>query len=480
MTIFWSPTGRAFEFGKQVPFTDPRIANDPRTIAWVTGQTRQGTDDEFGHMDDDLPLDDPTENMDVDGEDLPDLGALIPGNTGGRGRPRDEGGSTDGRNVRPRTGDMTDVGGGGRDGDVEMAARIGGSAGPNSVSKETPISNYPSLTYGLQETHTTILPWVGWFAAAGLDKDAPLQLRLRMNTPWDMVDATMGALGVTDGARLTTKSFYNRGVDQDGRIPSSGGVRFPVEFTDNSTIVNERPQWREFWAKLYDYYTVLGCEYEIHMFNPISVKKVQLMIVPEKTISTVVYPAQIVPVDTGFFNSDVVVATQFDTYSDTATSTGNVMPTTALYEEVRAFKDIKWTHVGGGQRAVIKGTYKPGQAKRNIVNDGDVKTWTATGATLPNLKEILTLNLFCDPFFNARQPDAYGTTASIEPSATGTALKGALHFEVKLKYIVQFKDLKLMARYPHSATTNQDIVLNINENIGDPGNPMMSWNTASG
>ena len=286
---------------KRVPWTDPRIRDDPRAIAALAKE--RAAQDEFGDMEDDLPIDDPTEGMDIDGE-LPNLGALIPHNPGqgGRGRERDEGGATDGRNVRPRTGDMTDVGGGGPgDGDVEMAARIGGSAGPNSVSKETPISNYPSLTYGLQETHTTILPWVGWFAAAGLDKEAPLQLRLRMNTPWDMVDATMGAIGATDGARLTTKSFYNRGVDQEGRIPSSGGVRFPVEFTDNTTIVNERPQWREFWAKLYDYYTVLGCEYEIHMFNPISVKKVQLMTVPDKTISAVVYPAQIVPIDTGFF-----------------------------------------------------------------------------------------------------------------------------------------------------------------------------------
>ena len=42
------------------------------------------------------------------------------------------------------------------------AARTSGTSGNNNVSKETPISTYPSLTYGLQETHTTILPWTGW------------------------------------------------------------------------------------------------------------------------------------------------------------------------------------------------------------------------------------------------------------------------------------------------------------------------------
>ena len=48
------------------------------------------------------------------------------------------------------------------DGNVNMMAARSGAAsgGPGGgVSKETPISNYPSLSYGIQETHTTILPW---------------------------------------------------------------------------------------------------------------------------------------------------------------------------------------------------------------------------------------------------------------------------------------------------------------------------------
>lgn len=476
MTIFWSPSGHAFEFGKKVPFTDPRIVNDPRAIAGRKHEAGEAQDD-FGMMEDDGPT-----------PDTPDLGDLIPGNdTGGARvgdvRPREPGpGDNQGRNVVPRAGNMADVTGGARDGDVEMgeaaALRAGGGGPGGGVSKETPISSYPGLTYGLQETHTTVLPWVGWLTAGGLDKETPLQLKIRMNTPWDFLDMTTASYGATDGAKILTKGFYSRGLDKDGRITTASLSRYPVEFGDGAATANERPQWREFWTKLYDYYTVLGCEYEVILFNPLEVKQIRPMIIPTKTIATVVYPSVIVPVDCGWYNTDVVVATQFDTYSDTATSTGNVMPLT-YYEEVRAFKNIKWTPVKGGQKAIIKGTYKPGQAARNIVNDGDVKTWTACGATLPNLKEILTLNFFADPFFNARQIDRYETAASIEPNAGGASMTGTVNMEIKLKWIVQFKDLKQQARYPNTITSDQDITLILDENKSSSGSALMSWTTAS-
>ena len=112
------------------------------------------------------------------------------------------------------------------DGDPEPpteSALVARGSGPgNTVSKETPISPYPSLSYGLQETHTTILPWVGWLTAAGIDKGVPLQLPIRMNSPYDMLPVTTTTIGATDGARLTTKGFYIRNLDQDGRVGVAG------------------------------------------------------------------------------------------------------------------------------------------------------------------------------------------------------------------------------------------------------------------
>lgn len=220
MTIFWSPTGRAFEHGKPISPTDPRIASDPRSKAWAehlaaAAGKRPGvpvtrdTEDEFGDMTDD----DPTAGMEIDDfDELPDtpLGDLIPDSTR-RGTKR----------TREEAGLPIDM-----DGDPEApteSAMVARGSGPgNTVSKETPVSPYPSLSYGLQETHTTILPWVGWLTAGGCDKNTPNQLKIRMNSPWDMIDVTTTTIGSTDGGRLTTKGIYNSPLDTDSRISTSG------------------------------------------------------------------------------------------------------------------------------------------------------------------------------------------------------------------------------------------------------------------
>lgn len=363
-------------------------------------------------------------------------------------------------------------------GDGVMVAARAGPSGGMAPSKETPITIPPNLNYGLPETHTCILPWTGWVTAAGLDKITPLQLKIRMNSPYDMLDMTTAA-DVADGAYFGSKAFYQRPIDPEGRqsIRAQAG-NYPVQAGNNTTTAHERPMWREYFAKLYDYYTVLGCEYEIILYNPVQLKNIRLNTIPGKTISSVAYPAEYMYTDAGWFNTDVIVATQFDTYSATATTTGNVMPL-ANYEEVRGYKNIRWTPVPGGKKAIIRGTYKPGDAKRNIVNDGDVKTWTPTGSKPPTLTEMLTLNFWADPFHNARKPDTYGNAGDVAPSATGAAVTGGVNMEINLKYIVQFKDLKLHARYPNTVTADQEIIQTLNNTISAPGSALQSWTTAS-
>ena len=71
-----------------------------------------------------------------------------------------------------------------------MAARSAGTAAStgtnNTMSKETPISIPPTLTYGLQNTHTTILPWTGWVSTSYLSKDIGQKLSIRLNSIYDM------------------------------------------------------------------------------------------------------------------------------------------------------------------------------------------------------------------------------------------------------------------------------------------------------
>lgn len=328
----------------------------------------------------------------------------------------------------PDSGDM-DVAMGGEE-TVAPAARASASTrasgSGNPQTKETQISNYPSLTYGLQETHTCILPWTGWLTAAKPDTSTPVQLRVRLNAPIDMIDATITADVGAGGA--FAKGLYGRPSQETG---VGASVDYPEIFGTGATTV-ERPAWRDYWMALYEYYTVLGCEYKITMINPVNI-----------------------------VGSAVIIGTQFDSYSDTAGASGNVMPLTNLSEAL-AFKNMEWDILTGyrpelpNQNAtVISGKYTPGQIRRNVQNDGDVKTWIATASlALPALKDFLTVNFWRAPM---------ATTAT-----------NNINIQVELKYIVQFKDLKTQARYPNRFTgTTLTQILSTDPNHA--GSALQKW-----
>lgn len=315
------------------------------------------------------------------------------------------------------------------DGDIQMAARSsGGDGGGNQTSKETPITD-AKPSYGLQETHTTILPYTGWCSIGLLDHDTPLQLGFRMNSIWDMMVTSLTTLA--DGGTIAAKAAHIRPVGPGG--VNTSGVTFPTT-PSAGTQTGERPQWRDYWAQLYQWYTVIGCEYKITVMNTSNTR-----------------------------GANIICGTQYDTYTDTSTSSGNVMPLTTLTETL-AFKNIKWKIITsdtteedtGSNVSVFSGVYRPGDAKRNIINDGDVKTWTwvdssgaPTGAAtqIPNLKEILTLNFY-------KAPLNYATAANT-----------CANVQIDLKYLVQFKDLKPQARYPASVHADGlDITQNIANN----------------
>nr|QTE03910.1 MAG: capsid protein [Phoenicopteridae parvo-like hybrid virus] len=297
-----------------------------------------------------------------------------------------------------------------------MVSFAAGGGGPNAQSKETPVSIPPSITYGLQETHTTILPWTGWLAAVNIDYGTPVQLPIRMNAISDMIPVTTIA-SPASGAAFGAKGISGRKVDTAGNAST---LQFPATFTGGSTDPTERPAWRNYWFDIYDYYTVLKCHYEIIFENPLAATSVG--------------------------NLGLLVGTQFDSYSDTASSVGNVMPLATLADSLY-FKNMRWEKTDSqyineqqrtdGNRSVISGTWMPGMTKRNIVNDGDVKTWTKTDGTIPNLKEIFTVNFWRHPFAIA---------------TGGTTSQGFANIQINLKYVVQFKDLKLQARYPNTTS----------------------------
>lgn len=319
--------------------------------------------------------------------------------------------------------------------DVEMADASARSAGgqSNQLSKETPISIYPSLSYGLQETHTTILPWTGWCSAQCANTGGPAEVRIRMNTPYDFWQTA-----VTQWATNplnTSNTIYNRQIHGDDTIQAA--FTFP-ENMNNGTAV-ERPYWRDYWGQLYEYYTVLGCEYKITMVNPITVA-----------------------------GGSAIVGKTFDSYSDTQGVTGNVTPSTNLSEAMSLkgmqFKVIREAAGGpsGHNVETIYGRYKPGDARRNIANDVDVQTWhkcsfngvAPISAGVPKLNELLVLQ-----FWRAPMAHAFG----------------AVNMQIELKWIVQYKDLRGQARYPVTTGGGATISQIISTTRTDAGNPIAIW-----
>lgn len=323
--------------------------------------------------------------------------------------------------------------------DVEMtAARAASGGGPNPVSKETPISPYPTLTYGLQETHTTILPFTFWFSSACHTVDAPAVMKIRLNSIYDFVTSPVDGTLASGGVPVSGTN-YGRPIAPDGK---GAWNTFPETINDGTFV--ETPYWRNYWAQIYEYYTVLGCEYKI--------------------------TTNCVNTSSGYA---AIVGHTIDSWSDTATETGNITPTTKL-SEAMSLKGMKFDVLRGArpetqgqQMTVIQGRYRPGQARRNIVNDGDVKTWTKCsfdGATpenfVPTLKETLNLYFWRAPLANIVSNNAEVT---------------ACNTQVELKWIVQFKDLRNLARYPVTTPVSTFIHQHLTNNRLDIGNPIARW-----
>lgn len=319
----------------------------------------------------------------------------------------------------------------------EVNARSSAGGGQNPQSKETPISRYPTLSYGLQETHTTILPFTFWFSSACHTAGAPAVMKIRLNSIYDFITSTVnGTLGIGDTP--VTATNYSRPIAPDGKGANN---TFPESINDGTAV--ETPYWRNYWAQLYEYYTVLGCEYKI--------------------------TTGCVNTSSGFA---AILGHTIDSWSDTATESGNITPTTNL-SEAMSLKGMQFDVLRGAraenegqQMTVIQRRYIPGQAKRNIVNDGDVKTWTKTAFNgtspenyVPTLKETLNLYFWRAPLANI-------VSSNTEVTACNT--------QVELKWIVQFKDLRNLPRYPVT-TGGTSVITNITNNRTDAGNPIARW-----
>lgn len=291
------------------------------------------------------------------------------------------------------------------------------ASGGTLAAKETPVV-WHSPTYGFPETHTTIIPTTFYLSAnlLGVEKSDKNKVELRLNSPYTPL-ITTPVTQPTASPRIVGIS-----VDPAPDATTNGAslFAFPTTYT-----TNHKCQWLKYWEKIYQSYTVLETQYEI-------------------TVRSAVTNTQ----------CGVSILWEEDQYGNS--STGNTMPDASL-DDMANWRGVKRRVISslekydpspnGPSYTTIKGVWKPGMKQTNVKNDGDNKTWSAVGAVpSPTYVESLHLRFF-EHMFN-----------------TSAAITGA-NMQIKLKYIVQFKDLNTTFRYPLSVPVIEKTTLTVPDDL---------------
>lgn len=272
----------------------------------------------------------------------------------------------------------------------------------SSVSKETPISIPPTITYGLQETHTTIIPTIFWLTAANLTNDTSPTLNITLNSLYNILSDT--TIATTTSPNIVT-SIHQRKA-QNMMNMNDGSDSYPAQLSDQ----NPDFWYRSYYGKMYMYYTVLNCNYEITLYNA--------------------------------SNSDALATYTIRTLGN---ANNTVIPNNMRFVDIYGMKNINYRNLPGlnnetqsNRCDIIRGNYKPGTAKKDVSNDGDTKLWTLTGQGT-TYKEQLQLQFWRNPLF-PRSTTTNGTNTNVEVQN--------VNIQVQLKYTVQYKQLKQSFSYP--------------------------------
>lgn len=299
------------------------------------------------------------------------------------------------------------------DGDTDMpeasqAASVSKTAsnGSQKQSHETRIITQQPH-YGLPDVTTVVLPFTFYFSMVSPASNAsnnPTSFKFRLTS---LVDIVQTATPTPAEAATLTPGCFNRLAGNGTTWPMPERI-FPSILTNGGTT--EGPQWRTWWARMYQAYTVLKTDYEIMIHNPRNV-----------------------------VNGDLIMAYGPEVVG---TAEGKVYPNAPLCQAEHwpdiDFKLIKSSIYDDRDRyTLISGTYYPGKEKSHVRNDEDVSTWTkytdpAAMAT-PNLVESMRLLLYKGPF-NSQEDNM------------------AVNIRVSLRITAQFRDLIPVLRHTAGQT----------------------------
>lgn len=302
---------------------------------------------------------------------------------------------------------------------VESFAARSGVSSTEDGGRETAITP-ADPTYGEPNTLTKKINWVGCVTCTLPTNVEPPEMRILMTKPFNFLSFEPVLAAPVGGAAIT-KGFFNKNL-----VDNLNGVNTwnatPISFplgTIDPLLTKLTCQNYTAFANKYLYYTVLNCHYKITMQNT--------------STNTV---------------GDTQVMVGFNTFK--GTDRVGVYPRTDVFlAEETFFPGLKKyiipsrPNVNKSEQAwvIIEGNYKPGQAKRNIVNDGDVKRWTEVGQP-PNYAEELVLRFWrgdmnLDEFYS---------------------FKSCIRMKIQLSYTIQFKDLRRPFEYPHDLDATSVVI----------------------
>jgi hypothetical protein len=328
---------------------------------------------------------------------------------------------------------------------MESSSRsAGGETSTSKVSQETAVI-YQKPKYLLPDTFTVEMPVTLYFSGILPDNGAldftfaansiKTILKTLITSPANDISTNLGA-GFSAGLfnqklivstdtipRTMTPVIANTDVGifyQTGNSPTNShytveGRNFPINITTSGQPMVKNREW---YDKMYQYYTVLNCDYALTL---------------QPTLPHV------------HLNNDLLLGTTIDVY--TGGSNSNQIPLNSSLPYAQYWNGITWQildannylDTASSKYCHITGSYKPGTSKRMVENDGDAKLWTKKDEN-PVLSEDVHLMFFAHPLNTVHGTPVLRRTNDTT-GTTNYRLQSSFNAELKLKYLVQYKDL---------------------------------------
>ena len=324
------------------------------------------------------------------------------------------------------------------------------STGAQNLENENAVKRHKP-SYGLQDTHTAVLPVKVFFNVFGLGQHAS-QFKIRLNSPWKPIVTPLVKLTTGTGVKPInyTRQFLagrimpddmalqanvsgedmevdgssqlgsgKPGYDvstkswqiQDTNIPDNSDV------TQTSTELGIVPVWREYWRKMYKSYHTIGTQVTLTMQNISRRNGDGLTVGYIKHTDATAPPVHNSLAADG--PKDYLTVGTYDTWKNTERV---YVPSAHNGNPYHGRKTITIDHKNG----FLHDTTEADQTA----------VWTLTGAN-PDLNEYCTFFFFQDPLCPLQND---------WDTASNGALAG-VNCELTIKYLVQFKDLKNFLHY---------------------------------